>query len=422
MYDNGSPVIPGARRAFFVLLLIFTVSLACITPQEVFQDTNATEVIPPTADPGVVSTQVVIPTLPAVPEQPEATPEIPETGGGFDAAPDNLSRLYEQTNPGVVNIQVFITQGRTTGTGVGSGFILDEAGHVVTNHHVVAGAGQVIVIFYNGIETTAEVVGVDENSDLAILRVNQLPEGSHPLPLGDSDQAVVGEWVIAIGNPFGRGSSMSTGIVSAVGRTIPAGATPFSIPQAIQTDAAINPGNSGGPLINLNGEVIGVNAMIQTGSSVPVGSGVGFAIPSNTVRRVAPVLMEQGVFHWPWLGIQGESVNLLVMQANNLETQQGAYIHEVVSGSPAERAGLQGSTNTVSINGVSIPVGGDVVTEADGQPVIDLNDLLVLIASKNPGETMQLNILRNGQPQMVTAELEPRPQEFEDTQVFPFRP
>jgi S1-C subfamily serine protease len=198
------------------------------------------------------------------------------------------------------------------------------------------------------------------------------------------------------------------GIVSAVGRTIPASGTPFVISEAIQTDAAINPGNSGGPLLNRRGEIIGVNAQIATGQT-RANSGVGFAIPSNIVRRVIPVLIEQGSYQWPWLGVQGGSVNLAIMQANHLDAQQGAYLDQIIADSPAARAGLEGSSGSEVINGVKTPVGGDVVVEADGQPVVDFSDLLADISEKNPGDEIELTILRNGRRQQVTIQLTARP-------------
>jgi S1-C subfamily serine protease len=214
--------------------------------------------------------------------------------------------------------------------------------------------------------------------------------------------------VVAIGNPFSLGSSMSLGIVSAVGRTIPAAETSFSIPQAIQTDAAINPGNSGGPLLNLEGQVVGVNAQIR--SSTGANSGVGSAIPSDVVRRVAPALIEEGTYVWPWLGVTGGSVNLLLQEANNLNTQEGAYIASVVQHGPAEEAGLQGTTGEQSILGQDIPLGGDVVTEADGQSIRDFADLLTYVAFKQPGDSITLTVLRDGKQQQVTVELAARPE------------
>jgi len=324
--------------------------------------------------------------------------------------PGLLTTLYGQVNPGVVNIRAWVTRGDQSGQSAGSGFILERDGHIVTNNHVVAGASQVTVIFYDGIEAEATVVGTDADSDLAVVHVEELARGAHPLPLGDSDEVQVGEWVVAIGNPFGLAGSMTLGIVSAVGRTIPSGVARFSIPQAIQTDAAINPGNSGGPLLNLEGEVIGVNAQIAT-SGVQANAGVGFAIPSSFVRRVAPALIESGSYQWPWLGVEGTSVSLAIVRANNLEVRQGAYIVGVVEGGPAAQAGLQGSSGTRQIGGLQVPVGGDVVIEADGRPIADFSDLLTDIASKNPGDEIELTVLRDGQTHKVIVKLMPRPSE-----------
>ena len=355
---------------------------------------------PPVATPPAPETRAA-PTW-TLPPPGQSQPALP----GF--SPDLLVNLYKQLNPGVVSIQVHIERGPISGSAAGSGVILDNAGHIVTNNHVVAGATQVTVIFYNAIEAEARIVGTDDDSDLAVIQVDRLPEGAHPLPLGDSDQVQVGEWVVAIGNPFGLSGSMTVGIVSAVGRMIPS-ETPFTIPQAIQTDAAINPGNSGGPLLNLRGEVIGVNAQIATGGS-PASAGVGFAIPSNVVRLVVPALIERGAYDWPWLGIQGTSVNLFIMRANRLETQQGAYIESVIQGSPADRAGLRGSTGSRVVSGLEVPVGGDVIIEADGRPIRDFSDLLGAVAFKRPGDPLTLTILRAGQRQQVTVTLAPRPQ------------
>ena len=323
------------------------------------------------------------------------------------ALPLSLEGLYDQVGPGVVNIRVFTERGGMVGQAAGSGFIIDEQGHIVTNNHVVADAIRVTVIYFNGIEAEAKIIGTDVDSDLAVIKVSQLIDEVHPVPLGDSDRVEVGQWVIAIGNPFGNQNSMSIGIVSAVGRTIPTGVTPFSIPQSIQTDAAINPGNSGGPLLNLLGQVVGINAQIATGGD-RANSGVGFAIPVNILRKIAPLLIEEGSYNWPWLGIEGTDLNLAIMAANNLTEQQGAYINGVVDGGPASAA-LIGSTGTIEIEGVIAPVGGDVVIEADGQPVRFFSDLLVAVAFKNPGDQINLTILRDGERQSIVVELGPRP-------------
>lgn len=318
-----------------------------------------------------------------------------------------LANQYQRLSPGVVNINV-LSSGPQGGQGAGSGFILDTEGHIVTNNHVVEGAGFVSVVFYNAIEAQAEVIGTDDDSDLAVLRVQALPDDVHPLPLADSDLVQVGDWAIAIGNPFALGSSMTLGIISAVGRVIPSGVAGFSIPQAIQTDAAINPGNSGGPLLNLSGQVIGVNAQIRTGGANG-NTGVGFAIPSNVVRRVIPVLIANGAYQWPWAGIEGSPINLLLQEANGLDSQRGAYLNGILPNGPAAAAGLQGSTGTTTIDGFTVPVGGDVVVAIDGEPTADFDQLLNQIAFKTPGDEVVFTVLRNGEQIERTVTLEGRP-------------
>lgn len=350
----------------------------------------------------------VIPTITVAPEQtePEATAE---GSGAPQLEAGSLAALYEQANPGVVSIRIYAERGGTTDRGSGSGFVLGDDGHIVTNNHVVAQADVVTAIFYNGVEVPAETVGRDADSDLAVVKVDALPDGVVSLPVAGSDAVEPGDWVVAIGNPFSLGGSMSLGIVSAVGRAIPSGATRFRIPQAIQTDAAINPGNSGGPLLNLDGQVVGVNAQIASGGT-GTNTGVGFAIPSDVVRRVAPALVEKGAYQWPWLGVSGASVNLLVQEANDLEIQRGAYIAEVVEGGPAAQAGLQGATGIQTILGADVPVGGDVVVEADGQPIRDFTDLLAYVAFRRPGDVVELTILRDGERRQLTVELAVRPE------------
>ncbi len=320
----------------------------------------------------------------------------------------SLQGLYDRVAPGVVNIAVLVERQGQTGAGAGSGFVLDDQGHIVTNNHVVAGAELISVIYEDGFEMEAEIIGLDSDSDLAVIRVESPYENARPLPLGDSDQIQTGDWAVAIGNPFGNQSSMTLGIISAVGRSIPTGVTPFNIPRAIQTDAAINPGNSGGPLLNLQGEVIGVNAQIATGGT-RASAGVGFAVPANLVRRVVPVLIEEGEYIWPWLGVSGNDVNLLLTQANDLTTQRGAYIDSVTEGGPAAQAGLQGSTGEAEIEGVPVPLGGDVVIEMDGTRIFTFSDLAAGIADHRPGDTIQLSVLRDGEQIEVEVELEARP-------------
>jgi len=359
--------------------------------------------------PGIVAQQVAqvgqaLPTLSA----PAAT--TPAATGTLQPGSASLNPLYEQVNPGVVNIDVVMQRGDATG----SGFLIDTQGHIITNNHVVAGATQVVVSFYDGTQEQAKIVGTDPSSDLAVIQVATIPGNVHPLPLGDSTKVKPGDWVVAIGSPFGLGSSMTTGIVSAVGRSIPSGVTAFSIPEAIQTDAAINPGNSGGPLLNMQGEVIGVNAQIESGGT-GANSGVGFAIPVNFVRKIAPALIQNGHYAWPYLGVQGASVDLFLQQANNLSNQQGAYIDQVVPGGPAAQAGLRGSTGSRTLSGNEVPTGGDVVVAVDGNAVHSFNDLLGYVATKGPGDRIQLTVLRNGSTQQVTVQLGERPAQVAPT-------
>ncbi|RPI25977.1 MAG: PDZ domain-containing protein [Chloroflexota bacterium] len=362
--------------------------------------------------PGVAQGPQAQPANPQSPLQAQPNPQqLPETGGSNLPlqAPDNLPELYQQVNPGVVSIGVSVSQGGQQDFGEGSGFVYDQNGYIVTNNHVVNGATSVVVSFYNGTEAQARVVGADPNGDLAIIQVDGLPEGVHPLPIGDSDQVLVGEEVVAIGNPFSLGSSMTAGIVSAVGRTIPSGFTEFSIPKAIQTDAAINPGNSGGPLVNMAGEVIGVNAQIQTTQGANGNIGIGFAIPSNLLKLVAPALIERGSYQWPWVGVSGIQASAEIAEANGAGGVRGAYIDEVVPGSPAERAGLQGSSGETQIDGIIVPSGGDIVTAIDGQPIDDFDDLLSVVAFRQPGDQITLTVLRSGEEMQVQVTLEPRP-------------
>jgi 2-alkenal reductase len=322
-----------------------------------------------------------------------STSTIPSTGSEPIQPPKNLEDIYTNSNPGVVSILVQVDQGGMSGEGAGSGFILDNDGHVVTNHHVIDGASTIIVRFYNNADTHAKVIGDDPNSDLAILQVDNKAEGTHPLPLGDSSNVRVGDSVVAIGNPFALGTSMSYGIVSAIGRTIPSGFTPYNIPEAIQTDAAINPGNSGGPLINMSNQVIGINAQIQTGGQGGGNVGIGFAIPVNILKTIAPSLIQNGSYVWPYLGV-GQSINPLSINASNSQEQQGALIDQVTSGGPADQGGLKE---------------GDVIIQADNQKITSFDDLLSYIAFKHPGDKVQFTVLRGNQQEKVTVTLGERP-------------
>lgn len=410
-------IIAAAGCGILILLVIVAIPLTLLYIFPVNRSSGqAVSTVISTAVQVAQTTQEAVPTF--TPEAPSAIPaETPSVQGQSTAISSAvLESLYERSNPGVVSLTVGVQQGGQVGEVSGSGFIIDDQGHIVTNNHVVSGAQLVIVTFFDGTQSRASVVGTDVDSDLAVVQVDNMPEGAHPVPLGDSNSVLPGDWVIAIGNPFTLSSTMTVGVVSAVGRTIPSGLTPFSIPETIQTDAAINPGNSGGPLIDLQGEVVGVNAQIATGSSGRANAGVGFAIPVNIVRRVAPALIKTGTYQWPWLGVEGRGVGLFIMEANRLESQKGAYIGVVDQGGPAEKAGLQGSSGTTVIDGIDVPVGGDVVTAIDGNPIKDFNDLIAEIASKNPGDQVELTIIRNGQQQNVQIQLASRPPNFQPQQ------
>ncbi|MGB9898244.1 S1C family serine protease, partial [Thermanaerothrix sp.] len=301
---------------------------------------------------------------------------------------------------------------------LGSGFVYDREGHIVTNYHVVEGASGLEVFFPSGLKVRAKVIGQDLDSDLAVIKVDVPADALVPLPLGDSDQVRVGQTAIAIGNPFGLTGTMTVGIVSAKGRTLESlrqaeSGTFFSAGDVIQTDASINPGNSGGPLLNLAGEVIGVNRAIRTtGTTItgePVNSGIGFAVSSNIVRRVVPVLITQGRYDYPYLGISSrEMLTLEQIEALGLPRQTGAYIVSVTPGSPADRAGLRGGSQPTRFAG--LPAGGDLIIAIDGQPVQTFSDMLsYLMKNKSPGDTVVLTIIRDRQEKEVSVTLGKRP-------------
>ena len=293
--------------------------------------------------------------------------------------------------------------------GAGSGFVWDQDGHLVTNYHVVAGADKIEVNFFDGTQARAEVVGSDPDSDLAILKVDVNPDVLHPVTLTDSDALFVGQRAIAIGNPFGQEWTVTTGIVSALGRTLPSGTGQYAIPEMIQTDAAINPGNSGGPLLNAQGEVIGVNTQILSGSGAS--NGVGFAIPSRIVAQVVPVLVEKGEYSYAWLGLQGIDLSLDVIEAMDLPNEtRGVLVVAVTADGPVEEAGLQESNDTVEVDGLALPLGSDIIIAINDQPVTGMADLIAfLVKDTQPGDEVTLTILRAGKEERITVELGERP-------------
>jgi serine protease Do len=355
-----------------------------------------------------------------------------------------LADLYDEASPGVVSVQVRQPVTGVEGTnpfpgmpelpfpfpfsvpgqpgqqgeqpyeyGQGSGFVYDTQGHIVTNYHVAGQADRITVVFSDGLSLPAELVGTDPDTDLAVLKVDRPAGELHPLPLGDSDALRVGQFVAAIGNPFGLDGSMTTGIVSARGRTLASQATAldgqrFNIPDIIQTDAAINPGNSGGPLLNLSGEVIGINTAIA--SSVQQFSGVGFAVPANLVGHIIPVLIAEGHYEHAWLGASLADLTPELRDSMDLDpTQTGTLVVTVVEDSPAERAGLRGGTREVDIDGQTVLVGGDVILSVDGTPINTFEDLLTAVTNAEVGQTMSLSVLRDGTVIAIDVTLEARP-------------
>jgi 2-alkenal reductase len=284
--------------------------------------------------------------------------------------------------------------------------VLDTNGHIVTNNHVIEGADQILVRFADETVVEAELVGADVDSDLAVIRVDVPADLLREVRLGDSSTLRVGQRAIAVGNPFGLEQTMTTGIISALGRVVRQEGG-FSLPFLIQTDAAINPGNSGGPLLNSRGEVIGVNTFIfsRSGSS----SGVGFAVPVNTVKRVVPALIATGRYADPWLGISGVSITPTVAEALALPVEQGILLQEVVPEGPADRAGLRGNDQQVEFEGALLPTGGDIVVAIDGLEVRDMDDLIIYLARTTVGQTVTLDIIRDGERQSLDLILGERP-------------
>lgn len=297
---------------------------------------------------------------------------------------------------------------------LGSGFVYDDNGHIITNHHVVNGGGRIDVTFLDGTVYRATLMGSDPFTDLAVLYVKDVPqEKLVPLPLADSTTVRVGEQVAAIGNPFGLSGSMTAGIISGVGRLIPNDlAGRFSIPDVIQTDAPVNPGNSGGPLLNMRGEVIGINSAIY--STTGQSAGVGFAIPSNTMTKVVPSLITNGSFQHPWLGVSGTDMTPGIAAALGLNEPRGLLVVDVVDGSPAAQAGIRGGDDPRSIDGREINLGGDVITAIDDKTVRKIDDILVYLdREKTVEDNLKLTILRDGQLQDINIALAARPNQFE---------
>jgi len=353
-----------------------------------------------------------------IPTQEIGTPDL-ITSNGHDATTlgDVLSstkntltlvELFEKSEEGVVKIQVDRNNIPGDTGSVGSGFVYDNLGHIITNAHVVDGATKATVTFLDGSQYNAEITGIDKFTDIAVIKVSEKPRLLHPLQIGDSSQLHVGEQVAAIGNPFGLAGSMTSGIVSQMGRLLPSQDSGFSIPDVIQTDAAINPGNSGGPLLNMKGQVVGINTAIQSASGG--NSGIGFAVPSNTAIKIVPSLIEDGEYHHPWIGISGRDIDPDLARVLELKDAKGFLIITVVDGSPADKAGLKGMTATQIIGSKEYPADGDIIISVDDKEVRKISDILIhLQREKSVGDTMVLGVLRDGEFMHISLELVERP-------------
>ena len=368
--------------------------------------------------------------------QPKSSAPAASVQSALNAMQTAMETIYNQVRPSVVSISVVVQQQTSQSqipspffgfpglpsqqtpqysNALGSGFVWDKQGHIITNNHVVAGATQIEVSFSNGKTVKASVVGTDPSNDLAVIKVDLPADQLQPVSLGDSTQVKVGQLVVAIGNPFGEQWTMTSGIVSGLGRTLPAGNSQtttgpqYTIPDIIQTDAPINPGNSGGVLLNLQGQVVGVTAAIE--SSTNSSSGIGFAIPSAIVQKEIPVLIQTGHYDHPYLGISGTTLTPVLAKAMNLNAnQKGALVEQVTSGGPADKAGLQGSTRQVQILGQTVLVGGDVITAVNGQVVNGIDDLIAYLNDKTSvGQTVSLTVLRAGKQIKVDVTLGTRP-------------
>ncbi|HJM14452.1 MAG TPA: trypsin-like peptidase domain-containing protein [Candidatus Nitrosopelagicus sp.] len=320
----------------------------------------------------------------------------------------SLTEIFERTEESVVQVNIRSDNAINNRGNMGSGFVYKDDGYIITNHHVVDDAERVTVTFLDGESYIAKIIGTDADLDIAVLKVEIGSTYLQPIPIGDSSHLKVGEPIAAIGNPFGLSGSMTSGIISQIGRLLPQDSG-YSIPDVIQTDAAINPGNSGGPLLNMKGEVVGMNTAIQ--SATGEFTGVGFAVPSNTIKKVVPVLIRDGIFHHPWMGISGSDVDPDLAKVRELNSSKGFLIATVIEGSPANAAGLQGVTITKEIDGREYPLDGDIIIKIDDVVVRKISDILIhLQREKSIGDELIMTVNRDGTMIEAVLVLGERPQ------------
>ncbi len=386
-----------------LIILLMTTLLGCslISLPNVRQQ-EPTPTPPPSPTPLVI---VVTPT-PLPPEMIEAS----------DVGEQRVISVYQRTSPAVVNITTQVLRhsfffGLVPEEGSGSGFVYDRDGHIITNYHVVAGASEIVVSFGSDKELPAEIIGVDPLNDLAVLQVDELPEGVEPIPLGDSDALQVGQRAIAIGNPFGQFErTLTVGVVSAINRTVKTNDDQV-LRGVIQTDAAINRGNSGGPLLDSSGQLIGVNSALFSPSGTS--AGVGLAIPVNKLKQIVPELIQNGRYPHPWLGIEGLGYDLYpeLARALGLPVDRGLLIAQLYRNSPAVRAGLLGATEEVIYRRRRLLVGGDVLTAIDGVPLLSWDDLDAYLQEQTEvGQTVTLTIWRDDQEMTIEVKLGEMPE------------
>jgi 2-alkenal reductase len=352
----------------------------------------------------------------STPEAPIVTPETaiivltptplpPETLAQADVEEQLVINVYARVGPAVV----CITAQDQFGGCIGSGFVIDREGHVVTNNHVAAVSSDLLVTLADDHTVPAEVIGSDAGSDLAVLKIDVPPETLTVAELGDSADLRVGQRAIAIGNPFGLERTVTTGVISSLGRTLDRDDSAFRIAEVIQTDAAINPGNSGGPLLNSKGQVIGVNTAIR--SMTGVNSGVGFAIPVDIVKRVVPELVELGRYRHTWVGVRGRSITAEMVEAMDLPVEIGVLVAQVEPDGPAEKAGLRGGEQEIVVSGIPMLAGGDIIVAINDEPVGEFDDLINYLASNTGvGDVVTLTVVRERQEVSIEITLEERPE------------
>jgi S1-C subfamily serine protease len=386
---------------YTLMILVMIALLGCgltlpweITQQEPTPTPHPTPIPNPTEPTPVV---IVVTATPAT--------GVTEMPAGLDVAEQRVIAIYQRTSPAVVNITTKILRqsffwGVYPEEGSGSGFVWDREGHIITNYHVIEDAQTVEVSFGEDVMLPAEIVGVDPPNDLAVLRVEALPESVEPIPLGSSADLLVGQTAIAIGNPFGQFErTLTIGVISALNRTLEV--EDRVLRRVIQTDAAINRGNSGGPLLDSQGRVIGVNTVIYSGAE-----NIGFAVPMDTVKRVVPELIANGRYPHPWLGALGYDITPALAEMLDLPVEQGLLIAQLYRGSPAVGAGLQGATEEVTLRNRRVYVGGDIIVGIDGQPLHTWEDLYsYLELETHVGQTVELSIWRGDEQLTLTAEL-----------------